>query len=110
MLWRQPAHHEVGRRGCRSRTEPKGGVMGQALTPQIGARFAHIALGHVTREYPHKLDHVLAGAGDARTPSALHPIFHGSFDWHSWVHGYWLLARLLLRFPTVPFAAEIAGL
>ena len=84
--------------------------MRQVLTPQIGARFAGIALGHVTREYPHKLDHVLAGAGDARTPSALHPIFHGSFDWHSCVHGYWLLARLLLRFSTAPFAAEIAGL
>jgi len=84
--------------------------MRQVLTPQIGARFAGLALGHVTREYPHKLDHVLAGAEDARTPSALHPIFHGSFDWHSCVHGYWLLARLLLRFPTAPFAADVAGL
>jgi hypothetical protein len=84
--------------------------MRHGLSPEVGARFARIALGHVTREYPHKLDHVLASADDACTPSALHPIFHGSFDWHSCVHGYWLLARLLLRFPTAPFAAEIAGL
>ena len=82
----------------------------QGLTLDMSARFAGIALGHVTREYPHKLDHVLASAEDARTPTALHPIFYGSFDWHSCVHGYWLLARLLLRFPTAPFAAEIAAL
>jgi len=56
---------------------------------------AGIVLGHVEREYPHKLDHVLTGPEDAQTPSALHPIFHGSFDWHSCVHGYWTLARLL---------------
>jgi hypothetical protein len=80
------------------------------LTPELAARFATLALGHVEREYPHKLDHVLAGAEDARTPSALHPIFFGSFDWHSCVHGYWLLARLLRRFPAGPFAAEIAAL
>ena len=84
--------------------------MRQSLTQAIGARFADIALRHVTREYPHKLDHVLTAAGDARTPSALHPIFHGSFDWHSCVHGYWLLARLLSRFPEAPFATGIAGL
>jgi hypothetical protein len=84
--------------------------MRQGVTLEISARFANIALGHVTREYPHKLDHVLASAGDACTPSALHPIFYGSFDWHSCVHGYWLLARLLLRFPAAPFAARIAGL
>ena len=40
---------------------------------------------------PSKLDHVLAGPRDARTPSALHPVFYGSFDWHSCVHGYWML-------------------
>ena len=84
--------------------------MRQGLTPEMAARFAAIALGHVAREYPHKLDHVLASAEDARPPSALHPIFYGSFDWHSCVHGYWLLARLLLRFPGAPFAAGIASL
>ena len=58
-----------------------------------------IALGHVTREYPHKLDHVMDGPEDVLGPRALHPIFFGSFDWHSCVHGYWLLLRTLRLFP-----------
>ena len=65
----------------------------------LAGRMAAIALGHVTREYPHKLDHVMAGPGDVRGPRALHPMFYGSFDWHSCVHGWWLLLRLLRRFP-----------
>jgi hypothetical protein len=73
--------------------------MTTALTPEIGARFAAVALGHVTREYPNKPGHVLAGPEDARTPADLHPVFHGSYDWHSCVHGYWLLARVLRLFP-----------
>ena len=76
--------------------------MPHALTPEIGARFAAIALGHVSREYPNKPEHTLAGPEDARTPSSLHPVFYGSYDWHSCVHGYWLLARVLRRFPATP--------
>jgi hypothetical protein len=83
--------------------------MQQGLTPELGARFARIALGHVTREYPHKLDHVLTRP-EARAPSNLHPVFYGSFDWHSCVHGYWLLARLLRRFPASVFADDIVAL
>lgn len=71
------------------------------LTPDLASRFINVALGHVTREYPNKLDHVLSGPQDAATPRLLHPIFHGSFDWHSCVHSYWLLARLLGQFPTL---------
>jgi len=84
--------------------------MPHALTPDIAARFAAIALGHVTREYPNKPDHTLAGPGDARTPRSLHPVFYGSYDWHSCVHGYWLLARLLRLFPAMPPAAAIGVL
>lgn len=80
------------------------------LTPEIASRFATIALGHVTREYPNKLDHVLEGPDDARGPRDLHPIFFGSFDWHSCVHGYWLLATLLRRAPGIPEAAAIRAL
>ncbi len=69
------------------------------LTPELAERFASIALRHVTREYPNKLDHVLGGPGDAAGPRALHPVFYGSFDWHSCVHGYWMLARLYRCFP-----------
>src|SRR5215471_16926430 len=80
------------------------------LTPELAASFARIALGHVTREYPNKLDHVLTGPADAQGPRALHPIFYGSFDWHSCVHGYWLLATLLRREPGIPEAGAIRAL
>jgi hypothetical protein len=84
--------------------------MTHTLTPEIAARFAEIALGHVTREYPHKLDHVMATGEDVRSPRDLHPIFFGSFDWHSCVHGYWLLMRLRWLYPDLPVAARIDGL
>ena len=77
------------------------------LTPALAAKFAATALGHVTREYPNKLGTVLAGPADARTPRSLHPVFYGSFDWHSCVHGYWMLARLLRLFPAMAPASEI---
>jgi hypothetical protein len=80
------------------------------LTPEIASKFARIALGHVTREYPNKLDHVLESHADARGPRDLHPIFYGSFDWHSCVHGYWLLATLLRREPGIPEAPAIRAL
>lgn len=81
-----------------------------ALTPEIAARFAEIALGHVTREYPHKLDHVMDGPEDVQSPRALHPIFFGSFDWHSCVHGYWLLLRARRLFPELDVARRIEAL
>jgi hypothetical protein len=77
------------------------------LTPAIAARFAGLALAHVTREYPHKLDHVMGGPEDVLGPKALHPIFHGSFDWHSCVHGYWMLLTLRRLFPAEPLAVEV---
>ena len=80
------------------------------LTPKLASIFARLALSHVEREYPHKLDHVLRDADDLRPPSDLHPIFHGSFDWHSCVHGYWLLATLLRRAPDVAEAPAIRAL
>jgi DUF2891 family protein len=80
------------------------------LTPAIASRFARTALGHVGREWPNKLDHVMAGEGDVQSPRALHPVFHGSFDWHSCVHGYWLLARLYRRFPDLPEASRVRAL
>lgn len=80
------------------------------LTPELAGKFARLALGHVTKPYPYKLDHVMTGDEDVLPPRVLHPIFHGSFDWHSCVHGYWLLARLLRRFPQNPEAAQIRAL
>ena len=78
-----------------------------ALTADTAARFAEIAIGHVTREYPHKLDHVLEGPEDVLGPRALHPLFFGSFDWHSCVHGWWLLLRVRRLFPGLPVARRI---
>jgi hypothetical protein len=84
--------------------------MVRPLTAEMASLFARTALGHVTREYPNKLDHVLTDAKDAKGPRALHPVFFGSFDWHSAVHGHWLLARLYRRFPNIPEAAAIRAL
>jgi Protein of unknown function (DUF2891) len=84
--------------------------MEHRLTPAIAACFARIALGHVRNEYPHKLDHVLSAAQDARAPSDLHPVFYGSFDWHSCVHGYWLLLTIRRLFPDLEESAGITSL
>jgi len=81
-----------------------------SLTPGLAAQFAAVALGHVTREYPNKLDHILAGPEDVRFPRDLHPVFYGSLDWHSCVHGYWALAQLYRRFPAMPQAPAIRAL
>lgn len=81
--------------------------MPHALTSETAARFAGIALGHVAREYPHKLDQVLEGPEDLLGPRALHPIFFGSFDWHSCVHGWWLMLRIRRLFPDLPVARRI---
>ena len=80
------------------------------LTEALAAKFAATALGHVTRAYPNKPANVHAGPADARTPRDLHPVFYGSFDWHSCVHGTWMLARLLRLFPAMAPAAEIRTL
>lgn len=80
------------------------------LTPDLASQFARIALGHVTQEFPHKLDHVLNGAEDALRPRDLHPVFFGSFDWHSCVHSYWMLLTLRRLFPDLPGAVDIAAL
>ena len=82
----------------------------RALTPVLGAAFARVALSHVTKEYPNKLEHVMNKRADVKTPSQLHPVFFGSFDWHSCVHTYWLLATLLRLFPEMREAAKIEEL
>ncbi|MBT8427957.1 MAG: DUF2891 domain-containing protein [Erythrobacter sp.] len=80
------------------------------LTPDLASSFARIALGHLAREYPHKLDHVMAGDADVLSPQRLHPVFFGSFDWHSCVHGWWTLLTLRRLYPDMPEAREIEAL
>jgi hypothetical protein len=81
-----------------------------ALTESVASGFARLALSHVTKEYPNKLDHVINSKTDLNVPRELHPIFYGSFDWHSCVHGYWLLATVLRLFPQFEEAAAIIDL
>lgn len=58
-------------------------------------RFAALALKCIRKEYPNKLDHVLNDASQVGSPRELHPAFYGCYDWHSAVHGHWLLVRLM---------------
>jgi DUF2891 family protein len=80
-----------------------------SLTPELASRFARLALANIAREYPAKLDHVLAGPQDVASPRTLHPAFFGSFDWHSCVHAHWLLVRILGLHPAIPEAGVIRG-
>jgi len=68
-------------------------------------RFAKLALACVAKEYPNKISHVLNSDADVAPPSKLTPAFYGCYDWHSSVHGHWLLVRLLRTFPNGSFAA-----
>ena len=68
-------------------------------------RFAKLALACVHKEYPNKISHVLNGDADVAPPRKLTPAFCGCYDWHSSVHGHWLLVRLVRTFPNAPFAA-----
>jgi len=81
-------------------------VAAAPLDEAAAARFARLALECAHREYPNKLAHVLNGDSDARPPRELTPAFYGCFDWHSSVHGHWLLAKLARLYPGAPFAAE----
>ncbi len=77
------------------------------LTPTQASRFARLALACVGREFPYNPGHVITGATDLHPPRRLHPAFYGCFDWHSAVHGHWLLVHVLRRFPGLPEAGEI---
>src|SRR5262245_34697032 len=66
-------------------------------------RFANLALACVHKEYPNKISHTLNGDADVAPPRELTPAFYGCYDWHSSVHGHWLLARLARTFPAAPF-------
>ena len=70
------------------------------------ARFARLALACVHKEYPNKIAHSMNSDADVKPPRELTPAFYGCYDWHSSVHGHWLLARLARLFPQAPFAAE----
>jgi hypothetical protein len=74
--------------------------------PAQAARFARLALDCIHKEYPNKIAHSLNSDADVKPPRELTPAFYGCYDWHSSVHGHWLLARLARLFPEAPFTVE----
>lgn len=76
----------------------------QAEDDAAVSRFAGLALNCVHQEYPNKISHTLSGDHDVAPPRELTPVFYGCFDWHSSVHGHWLLTRLLRLYPQAEFA------
>jgi DUF2891 family protein len=72
-----------------------------SLTQSQASHFAQLALKCVRKEYPNKLDHTMNDADEVRGPKTLHPAFYGCFDWHSTVHGHWMLVHLLKTFPNL---------
>jgi len=77
-----------------------------ALDATTAQRFANLALKCLHQEYPNKIAHTLAGDADVHPPRELYPAFYGCYDWHSAVHGHWLLVRLEVPVPKAPFAAQ----
>jgi hypothetical protein len=73
-----------------------------ALSQSQASRFAQLALKCVGKEYPNKPEHVINDAADVESPKKLHPAFFGCYDWHSSVHGHWMLVRLLRTLPNLP--------
>jgi hypothetical protein len=78
-----------------------------SLTREQAIHFADLALKCICREYPNKPEHVLNSAADVRSPKELHPAFYGCFDWHSSVHGHWMLVRLMQMFSGLPQEKQI---
>src|SRR5579859_2643834 len=84
-----------------------GGLMADSGFDQaLATRFARLALDCVHQEYPNKIAHALNSDADVKPPRELTPAFYGCYDWHSSVHGHWLLVRLTRLFPDAPFAPE----
>ena len=79
----------------------------QRLTEAQANDFARLALNALDREFPHKPGVVFNSVEEVQRPQVLHPAFFGSYDWHSSVHGHWLLVRLLRLYPDLPLASEI---
>ena len=82
-----------------------GTVGADPLPDKVVEGFASLALECVHREYPNKIAHVLGSDADAKPPRHLTPAFYGCYDWHSSVHGHWLLARAARAYPGAGFAA-----
>ncbi|UYQ92918.1 DUF2891 domain-containing protein [Chitinophaga horti] len=83
----------------------KAGVL--ALTEQGASHFAKLPLKCMQQPFPYKTGIVFSDSSLITAPKDYHPAFYGCFDWHSSVHGHWMLVRLLKMFPNLPEAATI---
>ncbi len=81
--------------------------MGKEPDERRAAALVKLALAGIDREYPNKPGLLLRGPEDLVSPREAHPVFYGHFDWHSSVHGHWMLARLLRLAPEAGYAAEL---
>ena len=102
--------------GCSADPEPPATAPGEAPAevswpdPRpdvVNDRFAVLALSCVHQEYPNKIAHYLNSDEDVASPRAMYPAFYGCFDWHSSVHGHWLLTRILKTDPQTPMRPAI---
>jgi Protein of unknown function (DUF2891) len=88
-------------------TQSNGRTEELKLTQAEAANFAALAMKCVNKEFPNKPDHVINDAADLKSPKQQHPTFYGCYDWHSSVHGHWMLVRLMRLFPGLPDAPRI---
>ncbi len=65
------------------------------ITAELSDRFARLALDCIQQEFPNKISRTTDNADAIGRPKTIFPTFYGCFDWHSAVHGHWLLVRLL---------------
>lgn len=89
-----------------SRDESRGNVSSSMIASEVpqltleqARHLAQLALNCIQVEYPNKLSHIMNHQGEVKSPRELHPSFYGCFDWHSSVHGHWMLVHLLKAFP-----------
>jgi hypothetical protein len=91
---------------CAQSQQPNIPALGQKLTDDQAASLAQLAIAGLQREFPNKPANVITSPETILGPKQMHPAFYGCYDWHSSVHGHWMLIRLLKTNPNHPLAAE----
>lgn len=88
----------------------KSNIIHQKLTIKEAEKILELPLSCLTQEFPNRLGQTLGGEEDLKTPKALRPIFYGCFDWHSSVHGYWSIVKIIKTFPELDKDNKIRSL
>lgn len=105
VLWGVSVH--VPTLACQTGATQQESAVTMELTQDQAGQLANLALKGLDQEYPNKPNNVLAGPQDLLAPREMYPAFYGCFDWHSSVHGHWMLIRLLKTFPELPAGPQI---